>query len=320
VEALDLEAIAGSYQRDAGASGLEAASVAAAAMNAAIQASLLRTAGGGGAAGAATAASTAAAEEAAKQEVRAAARRQARIGRAEAWRAARAAEEGAEGDAARAEKCAALAERTANAVASKGERLADSSAVRRAEREERISMAAARRNIGEARARICMAVGRGSRTGDRVASATGNGCDGNGAACAGSLAQDDPVLRRARALCSGASRIIAQLEKQDEALRRPAVASTTAQAPEPRQKGAVAASGTDGGTPGGVGDRRAPKLMPRSAAAAAQDEEEAQLVARARELLADYKPQKTASSPGNHGHGGVPRRARPPPCMVGGST
>jgi hypothetical protein len=245
VEALDLKAIAESYQREAGSSGLEAATVATTALNAALKASL----GGAGGAG-----------EAAEREVKAAAKRKAREARCGEWLKARADEEGVLGDKARAEAHAAFEARVDKATSSRDERLEEDAATKRAMREERASMAASRRALSEARARF--GVNRSRKLPEVNDSYTSLGPQHE---------IDDPVLRRAKNLCSGASRIVAQLEEQNRSLLQ------RTQAPVVRP-------------PVPVKPPISPST-PKTGKALSNAEEDA-LVARARELLVDYKPEQ----------------------------
>jgi len=211
-----------------------------------------------------------------------AAKRRAREARQEDWRAARAAEEGAAGDAARAEARAALDARASRAVEAKGGRLVDDAATRRAMREERASAAAARRNISEARAHLgSLAVKHGGGRRPPVGSEFSTSPV--------PYQVDDPVLNRAKNLCSGASRIIAQLEEQDQMLRKQSGMSAQASA-RPAAPSKVP-----------VSPALPPKLPGRPFGAA---QEEA-LVARARELLSDYQPQRAGARAGS-----VPRSPR----------
>lgn len=247
VEGLDLKAIAETYQREAGSSGLEAATVATTALNAALKASL----GGGGGVG-----------EAAEREVRAAAKRKAREARCEEWRKARADEEGASGDKARAEARAAFDARAEKAISSRDERLGEDAATKRALREERATMAASRRALSEARARFAASSSR------KLPQATDSYCSPQ-------VAIDDPVLRRAKELCSGASRIVAQLDEQNRSLMQRTQAPVAKPPPPVRQP--VSPAGQK------VGSK------------ALSTAEEDALVARARELLVDYNPDQGKS-------------------------
>eukprot|EP00931_Biecheleriopsis_adriatica_P119611 TRINITY_DN94835_c0_g1_i1.p1 TRINITY_DN94835_c0_g1~~TRINITY_DN94835_c0_g1_i1.p1 ORF type:complete len:342 (+),score=86.93 TRINITY_DN94835_c0_g1_i1:137-1162(+) len=241
VGSMDLKAVADTYQREAGSSGIEAAAVAAAALGAALKASLA----GGAVDGSECA-------RVAQQEVRKAASKKAREAKGEAVRAARAAEDGHEGQA-RAEALRVSQEARSNkAVAEKGERLADDAATKRAMREERMAAAASRRCLSEARARFghhSRPRLEGSDSGDSLHVSAPN------------VLADDPVVRRAKALCTGAAQVVAQLDAQNQLLR----GKPQAPARPPEPKAVKAAPG------------------------AAEDEA---LIARAKELLADYKPEQ----------------------------
>mmetsp|Transcript_65274 Transcript_65274/g.155975 ORF Transcript_65274/g.155975 Transcript_65274/m.155975 type:complete len:369 (+) Transcript_65274:69-1175(+) len=275
VGSIDVEALAATYQKEAGMSGIEATAAAAAAMNAALKSAL-----GGGSS-----------TEAAQRQVRDVARRRAREARSEAWKAAQAEEEGELGEVRRDEVRHAMEARNSRAVEHKTERLADEMAARRAVREERLLAAAGRRELAEARARF------GIRKQPRLtapafeADATSAfGSDSQAAACS------DPALRRAKALCDGAARVIQQLEAQNQMLKGGFGSKSLATLPTP---GSVSASGNSIATLSKAGDASRARADQddkdyasrfQSAHAAAVDADEAQLLARAKELLADYKP------------------------------
>lgn len=250
---IDLRAVAASYQKESGVSGIEAAGLAAATLTAALKASL-----------AGSQVTPEQATEAAKAEVRTAAKRRAREVRGEDWRAAREAEDGPLGDVSRDANRSALDARASRAVADKDERLADDAAARRAVREERSCAAASRRTLSEARA-FC-----GVRsTSRRPLSLGGGDIVGVGSltpSSSSSIIANDPALQRARSLCTGASNVIAQLEVQNQALRQKQVASSAS-----RKTLAVnlntASKSSIGNTP--LDDA---------------------LMARARDLLQDYQP------------------------------
>lgn len=264
---LDVKAIAAAYQNETGGSGLEAATAAAAAMNAALRSSLL------GEEGAA----------AAEREVRELAKKKARESRIEAFRAQQAAEEGFEGDLKRDEIRDSLEARASRAADCKASRLQDDAATRRAEREERLTAAASRRNLSEARAWLT--------AGQRRPRGGGGSPGEEGLSPAGAApAVDDPVLRRARALCSGAAQVVAELDQQNELLRRKATmprsgscsammaGAPTQAAPAPARPGPHV--GNHAGRFGAIH-------------AAATSAEEQALLAKAQELLADYKPSES---------------------------
>lgn len=246
VGSMDLKVIADTYKRE-GCSGIEAAGLAAAALGAALKASLAGKA----------AIDPAACAEAAKVEVRKAATRKAREAKVDAVRDARLAEDGAPGQARAEAMRQAQASRATKAVEEKGDRLADDAATKRAMREERQFAAASRRTLSEARARF------GKNLGRPIASD-----DGDSPHSAPGVLVDDPALRRAKALCTGAAQVVASLEEQNKLLLRN------------RSPSMPQAART--------------QLPPRPAPGPADDEA---LIARAKELLADYKPAEHQRRP-----------------------
>jgi hypothetical protein len=243
---------------------LEAASVATEALNAALRSAL----GGQN--------TTDAAERAARD----ATKRKTREARSAAWQAERAAEESSEGQARREDATRVFHERAAHAVDNKAERLEDIAATRRAEREERSAAAASRRCLSEARARFG-GVGKRQHLGV-PSSELQQGCSD---ADIPSFLIDDPFLSKARALCKGAASIVAQLDEQNDMLRRktfgktPEVGRVKAPAPPTARAAQPAAPGV-----------HASRLV--AAHAAVTNAEEQQLLAKAKELLADYRPQE----------------------------
>ncbi|CAK9103443.1 unnamed protein product [Durusdinium trenchii] len=196
VASMDLKAVAETYKSQAGSSGIEAAAAAAAALNAALKASLH-----GGVVDQ---------EEClkvAQQEVQKAATKRARQAQGEAVLAARVAEVGYEGQArSEAMKLAHDAHFT-KVMANRNDRLAEDTATKRAIREERAAAAASRRCLSEARARF----------GHRWPSVPVE--DSAEPSAYPSLLADDPVVRRARALCSGVAQAVSQLEEQNQMLK-----------------------------------------------------------------------------------------------------
>lgn len=251
VGSMDLKAVADTYKRE-GCSGIEAAGLAAAALGAALKASLAGKA----------AVDPAACAEAAQMEVRKVAARKAREAKVDAVREARAAEDGPLGQARAEATRQAHAARATKAVEERGERLADDAATKRALREERQFAAASRRTLSEAKARF------GKNLGRPIASDDGDSPQGT----PGILA-DDPALRRAKALCSGAAQVVAMLEVQNKALR-----TRSPSMPQVARQH----------------DSQRTQLPPRPAPGLADDEA---LIARAKELLADYKPPEHQRRP-----------------------
>jgi len=241
---MDLKAVADAYKSQAGASGIESAAVAAAALNAALKAQLH-----GGAV------DTEHCVKMAQQEVQKAATKKARQAQGEAVIAARVAEAGYEGQArAEAVKDAHDAH-FARVMHDKNDRMADDAATKRAIREERAAAAASRRCLSEARARF----------GRRWPSPP---IEDFGDSALPSLLADDPVVRRARALCNGVAQAVSQLEEQNQMLKsKPSIQMLNL----PRSEVA----------------RKTPTPTPFQGPF---DNEE--LIAKAKELLADYKPEK----------------------------
>jgi len=266
VGSLDVQAIAAAYQKESGMSSIEAAGAAAAAMNAALKSGLV-----GG--------SSSEAREAAERQVRDVARRRAKEARGEAWRAAQADEEGEIGEIRRDVVRHELEARNSRAAESKSARLADDTAAKKAMREERLAAAAGRRALSEARARFGAHKTRAWRPPDESDAESDSFLGGQ------PLVIDDPALRRAKALCSGAARVIEQLEAQDQMLKSAAFGKGRPLPPVAKPNKATEAQLS----------RFEPQHEDRSsrfqsAHASAVDAEEAQLLARAKELLADYKP------------------------------
>jgi len=206
--------------------------------------------------------------------------------RTAAWQAERAAEDNFEAQGRKEDAVRVLHERADKAVENKVERLEDVAAARRAEREERLAAAASRRCLSEARARF----GGGSKRQNHAAASSSALQPGYNDA-EPSVLDDDPLIRKARALCSGAASIVAQLDEQNDMLRRKAQDLGKASAPA-RAKAAPAASAASvppaapPAAPGVHASRFA------AAHAAITNAEEQQLLAKAKELLADYKPQE----------------------------
>jgi len=236
---MDLKAVAESYQREAGGSGIEAAAVAAAALTAALKASL-----------AGNQMDSKQCAEAAKNEVRKAAVKKSREARADAVLQERIAQVGMQGQQRSEALREAQALRSQKAAEEKGDRLADQAAEKRAMREERAFAAASKRTLAEARARFGKNLSRADSDSDSPTANTA------------SVLKDDPAIQRAKALVSGASQVVATLDAQNALLKAKPLK------PEP-------------------------KVM-RPAPSSAEDEA---LIAKAKELLADYKPPEQQKKP-----------------------
>lgn len=282
VEAVDLEAIASECGAEVGGSDLTTAATAAKALSAALHASL----GGCGASGPADAV------EAVQRELKQAAKRRERDARSAAWRAACIAEEGEAGEIARAMAHSKVDARLQRAALNKDSLPCDAE-TRRAEREARVSAAAGRRAIAEARAFV--EAGKRSRSNKPLQS--GSDLLNTSATSMSPVATDDPALRRARSLCSGAAGVVADLEEQSrQLLQRLEPASGGASAPPKAREGRPARS-------------RPPAINGRL-----PEEDEKALVARANALLADYVPAETLRQQRRDGLRGksAPRSARTP--------
>lgn len=242
---LNIEKVAADFQRDTGGSGIEAVAVAAAALNATLQAALHGQRGPG-------------AVQEAERQARGAARKNARDVQAECWRQQQKDEQGPLGDNRREDLRVAMDVRVSRATESKAERIAESAAERKALREERQMLASTRRTMSEARAKY----GGGSV---RPASAEPHSFESMPRPVV-----DDPTLNKARALCKGASTIVAQLEEQDKLLRH---------------RSAPVASWS----PSRASVRSSP-TSPKKSARQPMDAESERLMAKARELLVDYAP------------------------------
>lgn len=256
VAAIDLKSIADTYQQEVGGSAIEATAVAAAALGAALKASLTGSVLDAGACA-----------EAAQKEVRQAAKRQTREAKAEAVLASRNAEDSSEAFALREATRLAQEARTTKALANKEERLAGDAATRKAMRDERMFAAAGRRALSEARAKFASHHTKGSPDhGDGHTSPFSDGRDVR-------FLSDDPVVRRARELCHGAAQVVAQLEEQN----KPSLGKASIRAERPLT---------------------ITKASHRSPAPMSVEDEA--LIAKAKELLADYKPaQKQRRTPVN---------------------
>jgi len=202
------------------------------------------------------------------------AKRRAREVRGEQFRAAQAEEEGPAGEMRKDDARDALQARAAKAAEFKAELVTKDAAQRRAEREERLSAAASRRSLSEARAWLLA----GRR--NRQAPASFEQSASSHLPPPSDI--DDPVLKRARALCSGMQRVAADLDMQNELLRNKIrnlpTAGNRSSAPTP-----LAQLG-----PGPNAAAHAARFGAAHSALSAA--EEAALVAKAKELLADYKP------------------------------
>ncbi|CAE8725720.1 unnamed protein product, partial [Polarella glacialis] len=150
--------------------------------------------------------------------------------------------------------------RFSKVLADKEERLADDASTRRAVREERAFAAASKRVLSEARAKF-------GKNPPRYEARDEDSDTSSGQPVLHYLA-DDPVVRRARALCSASAQVVAQLEEQNQWLR--SKAGAMARAPS------------------------ASRAPPKPAPLPAEDEA---LIARARELLLDYKPAEQQRRP-----------------------
>eukprot|EP00929_Paragymnodinium_shiwhaense_P068271 TRINITY_DN3430_c0_g5_i1.p1 TRINITY_DN3430_c0_g5~~TRINITY_DN3430_c0_g5_i1.p1 ORF type:complete len:389 (-),score=127.29 TRINITY_DN3430_c0_g5_i1:93-1214(-) len=268
VASLDLKAIASTYQKESGGSGLQAAAIAAEALNAALKSSLQGD--------------PATAKQLAEKEAASLARKKAREAKTEAWRAEAAQDESKQAQASRAQAHVAVQQRGERAAASKEERLADSAAIRRAQREERMAAAAAQRTLSEARARF------GGRPAPAYQDEGKGGWDGSG-----NLPREtsDPMLRKAQGLCLGARRVIAQLDEQNQFLQKKAEALPAPPRPVPSQAAQVAPKvRSHSSTPKAA----APRSSAKKVGATAHDEA---LLAKAKELLADYDPPELRRRP-----------------------
>ncbi|OLP97420.1 hypothetical protein AK812_SmicGene20255 [Symbiodinium microadriaticum] len=179
---MDLKAVAETYKTQNGGSGIEAAAAAAAALGAALKASMT-----GGPVDADECLKVA------QKEMQKVATRKQREAKGEAVIASRLAAVGYEGQAKSEALRLAHQQRASRLVTEKNERLAEDVATRRAMREERAAAAASRRCLSEARARF---VGRWPQP-EQALDSTPSSLP--------SLLADDPVVRRAKALCSGAA-------------------------------------------------------------------------------------------------------------------
>lgn len=293
---VDLQSIANTYQQESGGSSLEAASVATAALNAALRSALGGGQDGEGAANA-------------EREVRNLAKRQKRAQRTEAWRVARSAEDGPEAQLERLEAHRALKERAVKAVEEKAERLGDDAVARRAVREERLMAAASRRHLSEARARFDA-----GRSRHRLPPCSASSVDLSPEVAA--MLADDPALKRAKLLLGGAAAVVAQLEEQDAILTgklRGELAKPPAQ-PLPGRSGAPPRPpALSSGPSANVAAHKSRFHAAHASASASVDDA---LIARAQELLADYKPtnQRKASTPRAGGGSGTasPSHGRSP--------
>lgn len=246
LDELNIEKVAADFQRDTGGSGIEAVAVAAATLNATLHAALHGQRGPG-------------AVEEAERQARGAARKNAREVQAESWRQQQKDEQGPMGENRREDQRLAIDIRASRAVESKAERIAETAAERKALREERQMLANSRRTLSEARAKY----GAGARAASMEPHSFQN---------APQPVTDDPTLHKARALCKGASTIVAQLEEQDKLLRH---------------RSAPTASWS----PSRASVRSAP-TSPKKTARPPVDAESDRLMAKARELLVDYEPTK----------------------------
>mmetsp|Transcript_36153 Transcript_36153/g.83320 ORF Transcript_36153/g.83320 Transcript_36153/m.83320 type:complete len:347 (+) Transcript_36153:53-1093(+) len=238
---MDLKAVAETYKSQNGGSGIEAAAAAAAALGAALKASMT-----GGPV------DTDECLKVAQREMQKVAVKKAREAKGEAVLQERLAAVGYEGQAKSEALRMAHQQRAMRAVTEKNERLADDVATRRAMREERAAAAASRRCLSEARAKFVRRWPQPEEADDAGPSLP-------------SLLADDPVVRRARALCSGAAQAVAQLEEQNQMIKsKPALQQFRS---EPKE----------------------PKVISRGPTPIPSNEE---LIAKAKELLADYKPEK----------------------------
>jgi len=281
VDAVDLlEAIAAQCAGEAG-SDLTVAATAAKALSAALHASL----GGCGAS------SPADAVEAVQRELKQAAKRRERDARSAAWRTARIAEEGEAGEIARSLAHSKVDARLQRAALNKDNLPCDVE-TRRAEREARTSAAAGRRAIAEARAFV--EAGKRSRGNKKLQS--GSEISNTSISSMSPEATDDPALRRARSLCSGAAGVIADLEDQSRQLL---------QYVEPASGGASARVKAREGRPA---RSRPPNLPNLSSRLPVEDEDT--LVARANALLADYVPAEKLRQQRREGVRGSARTPR----------
>lgn len=245
VDAVDVRAVAATYCKQAVGAELDVSALAALTMDAALKASLA------GQPGTAT--------ELASKEVKTVLKKKAREAQREAFRAQKAAEDGPEAYAARVETVEAMAARAARAVTEREERFNDDALVKRAQREERAIAAATRRSISEARARFRGRYGR--------MPPISQSC--NDFEYQPTFVSNDPAIRRARSLCTGVASVVAQLEEQNQLLKRKAELKAVEQLRPPRLASPQ------------------PILPPEDQA----------LIAKARELLVDYKPPEQQRRP-----------------------
>lgn len=276
LEEFDVKALAATY-KDAGCSGIEAAAAASAALNAALQSTLMGAKAG----------------KAAQRGVQQMAQRRVREARSEAFRAAQAEELGPAGDLHRAEVLQTMESRFAKARDFKTSLISRDVATRRAEREERICAAASRRALSEARAWI--------------------GADrrGNAERLSALVAKDirpvpppadldDPTLKRARVLVNGVNQVVAELDSQNEKLRRKSQALQSLRPPSPAGTWQALQDNSRACGPSDLVDLHGIRFNAAHTSAASTHEDA--LLAKARELLVDYKPADAAKR-----HGGSHR-------------
>lgn len=292
VEAIDVKSIAASYQ-EAGCSGLEAATAATVALNAALKSGLE-----GGDQGQA--------RKAAEQGIQSAVKKREREEGAEKLRAERAAENSQAAQAARSEKAAEIDARTNRKVAERAERLHEDAETKKALREERQCLAQGRRDLEQARARIGMN-SRGRRAASPSPTTDGFPPAGYPETSASSATCDDPVLQRARKLLSGASRICADLDEQNRILRQRSQPPASSSKPPP--------------VPSRPSMPSPASRPPAKGGGCLSNTEEDALVARAKELLSDYTPERGGRAGGNSGPPTPSRRAgQPGPLKVSGAV
>eukprot|EP00429_Kryptoperidinium_foliaceum_P069949 CAMPEP_0176065156 /NCGR_PEP_ID=MMETSP0120_2-20121206/32504_1 /TAXON_ID=160619 /ORGANISM="Kryptoperidinium foliaceum, Strain CCMP 1326" /LENGTH=367 /DNA_ID=CAMNT_0017398741 /DNA_START=1 /DNA_END=1101 /DNA_ORIENTATION=+ len=256
---IDVKAIADAYREETGSSGIEAATAAAAALNAALRSSLHGETG----------------SAAAEREVRELAKKKAREARLDAFRTERAAEFGPLGEAKREVVRESLEARASKAIDYKAIRINEEAAARRAEREERVMAAASRRALSEAKAWLSS----GQRRRRQFEEEELRDRDE-------APAVDDPALRKARALCKGVSMVMAELDQQNELLRL-----KSSSMPRTSSWAAISSAPAPPPRPGpNVGNHAARFGAIHAAATSA---EEQALVDKAKELLADYKPSES---------------------------
>jgi len=274
---MDLQAIAATYQKEAGSTGLEAAVAASAAMNAVLKTSLMGETG----------------VQAAEREVQNLARKKARDLRTEEYRQAQAEEEGVLGEIRREQAREALEARASKAAEVKATLMTKDIAERKAEREARLSAAASRRAFSEAKAWLHKGQ-RHRSTAAQLDNSEDN--EDDYVPPEYRIKIEDPVLQRAKNLAAGAQKVAMELDKQNEMLRNKALALSSASTTRcPSVSTLATPAHSQAPYPTTASTQHGSRFNSAHAAAAAA--EEAALVAKAKELLADYKPAEAGRRP-----------------------